>query len=78
MSSPGSSVAALHGRDLCQRTVSYDERDAALYALAVGAAATELSLIYERDLRVRGRFGTRTLSVPTIPTRRFTFRSIWR
>ncbi len=56
MSSPGSSVAALHGRDLCQRTVSYDERDAALYALAVGAAATELSLIYERDLRVLPTF----------------------
>ena len=44
-------VASLRGYDLGERTVTYDERDAILYALAVGASAEELSLVYERDLR---------------------------
>ena len=40
------------GLDLGARTVEYDETDAILYALAVGAHATDLELIFERDLHV--------------------------
>jgi acyl dehydratase len=45
------SLAALAGTDLGVSTASYDDTAAILYALAVGAAATELDLVYERDLR---------------------------
>ncbi len=45
------------GLDLGRRAVDYDERDAILYALAVGAPATELDLVFERDLRVLPTFG---------------------
>jgi len=45
-------VASLAGRDLGSRSCSYDERDAILYALAVGAHASELELVYERRLDV--------------------------
>jgi acyl dehydratase len=41
----------LAGTDLGSHTATYDEADAILYALAVGAPATELDLVYERDLR---------------------------
>ncbi|MFE8013890.1 MaoC/PaaZ C-terminal domain-containing protein [Streptomyces antibioticus] len=45
------------GRDLGTRTVSYDERDAILYALAVGARPLhDLDLVFERDLRVLPTF----------------------
>ncbi len=44
------------GVDLGTRTVSYDERDAILYALAVGAEATELDLVFEKKLRVLPTF----------------------
>lgn len=44
------------GYDLGHRTVSYDERDAVLYALAVGAKATELDLVFEERLRVLPTF----------------------
>ncbi|GAB2466902.1 MaoC/PaaZ C-terminal domain-containing protein, partial [Streptomyces incanus] len=44
------------GRDLGTRTVSYDENDAILYALAVGATAQQLDLVFERDLRVLPTF----------------------
>ncbi|WP_241249786.1 MaoC/PaaZ C-terminal domain-containing protein [Rhodococcus sp. X156] len=44
------------GTALGTRTVAYDERDAILYALAVGAAATDLDLVFERDLRVLPTF----------------------
>lgn len=44
------------GVDLGSRTVSYDERDAILYALAVGAQATDLDLIFEERLRVLPTF----------------------
>ncbi len=44
------------GTDLGTRTVAYDERDAILYALAVGAAATDLDLVFERCLRVLPTF----------------------
>lgn len=44
------------GVDLGSRTVSYSERDAILYALAVGASATELDLVFEKQLRVLPTF----------------------
>ncbi len=44
------------GEDLGTRTVSYTERDAILYALAVGARATELDLVFEEQLRVLPTF----------------------
>ncbi len=40
-------AGAWRGVDLGTRTVSYDERDAILYALAVGAKATDLDLVME-------------------------------
>lgn len=42
----------LAGYELGSRTVAYEERDAILYALAVGAPSDESDLVYERDLRV--------------------------
>ena len=42
----------LIGFDLGTKEVSWSERDAILYALACGAGAHELDLVYERDLRV--------------------------
>jgi hypothetical protein len=45
------------GLDLGTRNVSYDDREAILYALAVGAAAEDLDLVFERDLRVLPTFG---------------------
>lgn len=44
------------GADLGTRTVTYTERDAILYALAVGAQADELDLIFEDRLRVLPTF----------------------
>ncbi|MFE9972204.1 MaoC/PaaZ C-terminal domain-containing protein [Streptomyces hirsutus] len=44
------------GHDLGARTVSYTERDAILYALAVGAGADRLDLVYEERLRVLPTF----------------------
>ncbi|WP_369199658.1 MaoC/PaaZ C-terminal domain-containing protein [Streptomyces sp. PU-14G] len=44
------------GYDLGARTVSYTERDAMLYALAVGAHAGDLDLVYEERLRVLPTF----------------------
>jgi acyl dehydratase len=37
--------------------VSWTERDAILYALAVGAAPDDLALVYERDLKVLPSYG---------------------
>jgi acyl dehydratase len=50
-------VSKLADRALGSRTISYDERDAILYALAIGASADELDLVYERELRVLPTFG---------------------
>ncbi|WP_072814179.1 MaoC/PaaZ C-terminal domain-containing protein [Rhodococcus zopfii] len=50
-------VAALKGHDLGTRVVSYDESDAILYALCVGAGPNQLPLVYERDLHVLPTFG---------------------
>ncbi|MDI3388499.1 MaoC/PaaZ C-terminal domain-containing protein [Streptomyces sp. B-S-A8] len=51
------SVSPWRGRDLGTRTVAYTERDAILYALAVGARASDLDLVYEEHLRVLPTFG---------------------
>ncbi|WP_296604699.1 MaoC/PaaZ C-terminal domain-containing protein [Nocardioides sp.] len=45
------------GRELGTRTVGWSERDVLLYALAVGARADQLDLVFERDLRVLPTFG---------------------
>src|SRR5690606_22071264 len=50
-------LAELAGYDLGRRTVSYTDSDAILYALCVGAKASELELVYERDLKVLPTFG---------------------
>lgn len=50
-------AAEAAGLDLGSRTVGYDERDAMLYALAVGARADELDLVFERDLRILPTLG---------------------
>lgn len=44
------------GLELGHRRVSYGTDDAILYALAVGARATDLDLVFERDLRVLPTF----------------------
>jgi acyl dehydratase len=44
------------GQGLGTRTVRWDERDAILYALAVGATADELDLVFEERLRVLPTF----------------------
>lgn len=49
-------LASLPGTSLGRRSVRYGEDDAILYALAVGAKAEELDLIFERQLRVLPTF----------------------
>lgn len=49
-------AGAWQGRHLGERTVSYEERDAILYALAVGATATDLDLVFEEHLQVLPTF----------------------
>ncbi|WP_217168474.1 MaoC/PaaZ C-terminal domain-containing protein [Streptomyces sp. AC512_CC834] len=51
-----STTSPWQGHDLGTRTVSYTERDAILYALAVGAGADRLDLVYEERLRVLPTF----------------------
>ncbi|MCO5316798.1 MAG: enoyl-CoA hydratase [Solirubrobacterales bacterium] len=51
-------LATLAGTGLGERTIGYDQRDAILYALAVGAPAERLDLVYERDLRTLPTIGT--------------------
>lgn len=53
----GTNAGDWAGRDLGERTCGYEERDAILYALAVGAKATDLDLVYEKRLRVLPSFG---------------------
>ncbi|WP_104054333.1 MULTISPECIES: MaoC/PaaZ C-terminal domain-containing protein [unclassified Arthrobacter] len=50
-------AAAWAGRFLGERTLGYSETDAILYALAVGAPANELDLVFEERLRVLPSFG---------------------
>jgi acyl dehydratase len=52
------SVGTLGGYELGSRTCSYTERDAILFALAVGAGSEELRWVYERALRVMPTFAT--------------------
>jgi acyl dehydratase len=49
-------AAEANGLELGARRVSYDERDVILYALAVGAQANDLELVFERDLRALPTF----------------------
>lgn len=50
-------AGAWAGRSLGERTVGYSETDAILYALAVGAPAGDLELVFEDRLRVLPSFG---------------------
>ncbi|WP_082748946.1 MaoC/PaaZ C-terminal domain-containing protein [Nocardioides jensenii] len=52
MGTPAGSGADWVGRSLGERTVSYDDRDPILYALAIGAAPDALDLVHEPRLRV--------------------------
>lgn len=45
-------LADLAGTSVGSHTATYDDAAAILYALSVGATATDLDLVYERDLRV--------------------------
>lgn len=45
-------ICELAGFDLGSCEIRYTSRDAILYALTVGASASQLDLVYERDLRV--------------------------
>jgi acyl dehydratase len=45
------------GLDLGTHRVAYTDREAILYALAVGAGAEDLDLVFERDLHVLPTFG---------------------
>jgi acyl dehydratase len=49
-------LSDLAGHDLGTHEAAYTARDAILYALAVGAPAQRLDLVYERDLRVLPTF----------------------
>lgn len=51
------SIADWAGQPLGSRTVSYTERDAILYALAVGASEEQIDLVFEDQLRVLPTFG---------------------
>jgi len=56
-SQPASTPAGeWRGRRLGERTVAWTERDAMLYALAVGATPTDLDLVFEKRLRVLPTF----------------------
>lgn len=50
------SAGEWRGRDLGTRTVTYDETRPILYALAVGADASDLDLVFEERLRVLPTF----------------------
>lgn len=49
-------LGTLVGHELGTHTTRYEERDAILYALAVGATASELDLVYEERLQVLPTF----------------------
>lgn len=49
-------LADFVGADLGTRVISYADRDVILYALAVGADAGDLALVFERDLKVLPTF----------------------
>lgn len=58
-------IVDLPGTDLGTHSAHYEERDAILYAVAVGASPTDLSLVYERDLKVLSTFAL-TLGLWTV------------
>jgi len=47
----GTELGAIAGLDLGTHVVRYEDRDTILYALAVGARADQLDLVYEKQLR---------------------------
>lgn len=51
-------IHELAGTDLGDHVAAYDDRDVILYALAVGASYDDLTLVYERDLRVLPTYAT--------------------
>jgi acyl dehydratase len=51
------SVQGLAGHRVGTSIAAYGEREAILYALAVGARADEIGLVYERELRVLPTYG---------------------
>lgn len=53
---PAPALASLTGWQLGRQICSYTERDAILFALAVGARATELQWVYEQQLSVMPTF----------------------
>ena len=52
MSTRAIGIEDLAGTQLGTHTAHYDDTDAILYALSVGARAGDLDLVYERDLRI--------------------------
>jgi acyl dehydratase len=54
--SPSMRMLDLAGSHLGSRTIEYVERDAILYAIAVGARASDIDLVYEQRLRVMPTF----------------------
>jgi len=53
---PEASAGEWRGVNLGERAAAWNERDAILYALAVGARATDLDLVFEERLRVLPTF----------------------
>ncbi len=49
-------VKDLGGIELGSQVCAFDERDVMLYALAIGAKATELELVYEKEIRTLPTF----------------------
>ena len=49
-------INELKGYELGKKSIHYDERDAILFALSVGARSSEMNLIYEKDLTVLPSF----------------------
>ncbi|HJL83268.1 MAG TPA: MaoC/PaaZ C-terminal domain-containing protein [Acidimicrobiales bacterium] len=57
MNGPSTDLAGLAGYDLGAHVATFDDRDAILYALAVGAGTADLDLVFERNLRVLPTYG---------------------
>lgn len=56
MSESNLQVKDLAGVELGSQVCPYDDRDVMLYALAIGAKASELDLVYEKRLRTLPTF----------------------
>ena len=57
MNGPSTDLAGLAGYDLGAHVATFDDRDAILYALAVGAGTADLDMVFERNLRVLPTYG---------------------